>query len=169
MYNVCPQVCNSSTLFLFSVVSSAHTTHMPGCGGIYCEKCTHNNVELPGIEERVRACHGCYQGETPGDRVRMIAKTMEDSVTEETFAVAEVRLHHGTLYGETIDAFQKSDGGRAHPAGYFELTNKSEEIIAVRVCEGTVNPFYECSRPSYLAGEVRRSGQVRSGQVRPGE
>lgn len=125
--------------------------HCRGCGGIFCEKCTHNNVELPDLEDRVRACAGCFQGETPGDRVRKIAKEMEASVGEETFAVSQVRLQHGTLYGEETDAFQRSDGARAHPAGYFELTNKSEEVIAVRVSEGTVNPFYECSRPSYIA------------------
>lgn len=126
-----------------------------GCGGIYCEKCTHNNVELPDIEDRVRACTGCLQGETPGDRVRKIAKEMEATITQECCAVSQVRLHHGTLYGEETKSFQRSDGTRAHPAGYFELHNKSDEVIAVRVCEGTPNPFYECSRPSYITGEER--------------
>lgn len=113
-----------------------------------------NEVALPDIEERVRACMGCFRGETPGDRVRKIAKEMESSVSDELCAVAGVRLQHGSLYGDETSAFQKCDGTRAHPAGYFELTNKSEEVVAVRVSEFSVNAFYECSRPSYVAGEV---------------
>ena len=78
---------------------------------------------------------------------------MEGTVKETFSAVPRIELQHGTLYGEETESFQRSDGSRAHPAGYFEMTNKSDEIIAVRVCEGTPNPFYECSRPSYIVGE----------------
>jgi hypothetical protein len=90
------------------------------------------------------------QGETPGDRVRKIAKELESSITQDTHAVSEVRLQYGTQYGDDTTTMQKSDGTTAHAAGYFELTNKSDEVIAVRLCEGPANAFYECSRPSYI-------------------
>ncbi|CAE7466071.1 unnamed protein product, partial [Symbiodinium microadriaticum] len=103
-------------------------------------------------------CLGCRLGETPGDSIRAAAKEMEmeDLAAHPDrppiFAARPVELHEGSLYGEEEDAsFQRANRMAAHIAGYFQITNKTDGICAVRVVHADGNPYRECGRPTYKA------------------
>mmetsp|Transcript_14721 Transcript_14721/g.22204 ORF Transcript_14721/g.22204 Transcript_14721/m.22204 type:complete len:323 (+) Transcript_14721:36-1004(+) len=128
--------------------------HCRGCGGIYCENCAPNNQQLPGIPERIRACLGCRLGETPGNIVRQMAKEMEaaNRSTMPVLNAQPIPLYEGSLYGEDEEAaFKRADRMAAHQAGYFQLTNKTDSICAVRVVVTGGDVYRECSKPSYKA------------------
>jgi hypothetical protein len=139
--------------------------HCRGCGGIYCETCAPNNQFVPGVKEKVRLCLGCRLGETPGDIIRAAAKQMEtedDAQNTERppiFSARAIELHEGSLYGEDTEdtSFQRSDRMAAHTAGYFQFTNKTDGICAVRVVYAGGNPYRECGKPSYKAGKLMNS------------
>ncbi len=114
---------------------------------------------LAGIEERVRACQGCRLGETPGETLRALAKQLEMADNEANparpfpFNAPPLMLIDGSLYGDEEETtFRRADGRQAHASGYFQLTNKTDSIFAVRVVLSGGNIYRECSRPSYRAG-----------------
>jgi hypothetical protein len=132
--------------------------HCRGCGGIYCENCAPSGQSISGLSERARACRGCRLGETPGDKIRAVAKEMEiqqsqrDSSRGQIFSAEPIFLLDGSLYGEEEEAsFKRADGRQAHPCGYFQITNKTDSICAIRVVVSGGDAFRECSRPSYRA------------------
>lgn len=63
-----------------------------------------------------------------------------------------LQLIDGSLYGDDEETtFKRADGCAAHSSGYFEITNKTDSIFAVRVAFTGGNIYRECSRPSYCA------------------
>lgn len=61
-----------------------------------------------------------------------------------------LQLIDGSLYGgEEESTFKRADGCAAHTAGYFQITNKTDSIFAIRVALTGGNIYRECSRPSY--------------------
>jgi hypothetical protein len=133
--------------------------HCRGCGGIYCENCAPNNQLLIGIPERVRACVGCRFGETPGDKIRALAKELELADNQENparpfpFNPPPFPVIDGSLYGDEEEAtFKRGDGCAAHPAGYFQITNKTDSIFALKIVQTGGNIYRECSRPCYRVG-----------------
>jgi hypothetical protein len=135
--------------------------HCRGCGGIYCETCAPNNQILLGIPERVRACVGCRYGETPGDKIRALAKQLEITDNQENparpipFNAPPIQIVDGSLYGDEEDpTFKRADGCTAHTSGYFQVTNKTDSIFALRIAITGGNIYRECSRPCYRVGNL---------------
>lgn len=129
--------------------------------------------------QAVRLCIGCRRGECPGrvmkDKIRKIldedsekdsgsnkhlervnAKVNEamgalfHDEEEVDNAVISLRLSRGSFYGE--NGMTNMSGSRP-PAvsGYFELFNKSNEVIAIKVTVTPSDVRAEVPRPSFIA------------------
>jgi hypothetical protein len=141
--------------------------HCRGCGGIFCENCTDPHVSLHAGEEPVRACSGCTRGETPGPEVVKLVETVLGKRAQEakgsgtaatTFPPStSIRMHTGSLYGDDESRSVRLDGTAAHKCKYFEIVNKSSEMLAVRLLESGGDAVRELCRPCYLAGEWGQS------------
>lgn len=136
----------------FSISLRKH--HCRGCGGIFCEDCCPPGVRLPPHDEPIRACFGCQRGETPGeDIVRLVTTLIEKRGTSSGAfpAATAVLMHTGSLYGDDDTRSVRLDGSAAHQRGYFEIVNKSNEMIAVKLIQSGGDAFRELCRPAYLA------------------
>ncbi|RYG63946.1 hypothetical protein EON64_14965 [archaeon] len=64
--------------------------------------------------------------------------------------VYQFRMHRGSFWGE--DGLVRKAGGRPPPvSGYFELHNKSSEVMALKLVKDTGSPLFEAARPSYIS------------------
>ena len=139
---------------VFTVSLRKH--HCRGCGGIFCEDCTDPHTTLAAGQEAVRACFGCQRGETPGHEVVNLVQTILGK-REKGGTVfppsSSVRMHTGSLYGDDESRSVRLDGSAAHRSKYFEIVNKSGEMLAVRLLESGGDPIRELCHPCYLAGK----------------
>lgn len=140
--------CESS----FSVALRKH--HCRGCGGIFCEHCCPQGVVVRPGTEPSRACFGCQRGESPGEQVVHLVETVLEKRGDGgvVFPPApSVRMHSGSLYGDDESRSVRLDGSPAHTRGYFEVVNKSTEMVAVKLVQGGGDAVKELCRPAYLA------------------
>jgi hypothetical protein len=78
-------------------------------------------------------------GTTLGDTLGILAPTDDQPSTH-------IQLSRGIAYGGG-----RGDGSEPPLAGYFELTNKSRKVVAVKLLVKGGNPLFEAARPSYTA------------------
>lgn len=85
-----------------------------GCGGIYCENCVSNAINVKGATEK--GCLGCFKGETPGEAIKQLAIGILASrgTFGDLSTPAAVVLAQGRQFGEGL-----SDSPPT--SGYFEL------------------------------------------------
>jgi hypothetical protein len=139
----------------FSVAVRKH--HCRGCGGIFCDTCAVTGVLLEKTgAEPVRACSGCRRGETPGEGLlHTIERALNAEEGKGRFPPAQpIPVRLGSLYGDNDSRAVRLDGEPAHRYGYFEIVNKSSEMMAVKLIEGGSDSLREICRPSYLAGKT---------------
>lgn len=101
---------------------------------------------------QIRACGGCRRGETPGLQISEIRKLLqgEEKARFGThgYPISEqINLIRDSLYTE----LSTTSGDTAHSSGYFELVNKSEDMICIKVLAYGGNVYHEINRPCYLA------------------
>lgn len=140
----------------FTVILRKH--HCRGCGGIYCENCTLNNVFLkPDAEEPVRACAGCRRGETPGEAIKAMIErilTRRKSGDVVYSPVRHLPLAQGSMYGDLDAASERKGGKAAHREGYFEFVNKTDFFVCIKVILPGGDAFAESTRPSFTPGAL---------------
>lgn len=105
-------------------------------------------------EDPVRACFGCQRGETPGEHiVQLVNKVIEKRGTEAAIfpASASILMHTGSLYGDDESRSVRLDGKSSHRRGYFEILNKSNDMVAVKLLQSGGDSIKELVRPAYLA------------------
>jgi hypothetical protein len=129
--------------------------------------------------QTIRLCVGCRRGDCPSrimkDKVKKVLDEERSSADssnkhldkvnakvneamgalfnddeDDDNAVILLRLLRGSFYGE--NGMSNMSGTRP-PAvsGYFELYNKSDEVIAIKVIVSTLNVRAEVPRPSFIA------------------
>ena len=131
--------------------------HCRGCGGIYCEDCSSPYVVLHPGEEPMRACISCQRGETPGEDIVKISQKVlqkKGADTEVFQPSTPILLHSGSLYGDDESRSVRLDKSPAHRHGYFEVINKSNEMMAVKLLQSGGDPIRELCRPAYIAGNL---------------
>lgn len=134
--------------------------HCRSCGGVFCDKCTQHELQIPGSFDTYRCCPGCWRGETPGD----ILKEKMSHIIDLRGEGKEPSLkpsHAITLSrGEKYKNIPSTD---VPSSGYLEFINKSSEnmggnnICCVKVLCGGGDTKFEVPRPSYISvppGEV---------------
>lgn len=139
---------------LFTVSLRKH--HCRGCGGVFCDRCCDPFVSLRPDHEPVRACFGCERGETPGEQIVQLVKTVlaKRGPSSALFPPAgSIMMHSGSLYGDDESRSVRLDGTSAHKQGYFEIVNKSNDMMAVKLLHSGGDHINELCRPCYIAGE----------------
>ena len=118
------------------------------CGGLFCEGCLQFGIEL---DEQVHSCCvSCNNCQTPG-------RSIKKQITARKIADAEVNgnaVLPPTPQATFIPLIQEEDYLKANPdsteqaAGYFEILNKSEVYICVKLfISGDL--FNEVPRPIF--------------------
>lgn len=136
-----------------------------------------------GLGQGVRLCLGCKKAECPGlpikTKIRQLleVETTDKSTKIEKFQMkvagklAEavttvlsesehrspvVALARGSYYGE--NGMPKKCGSKPLAmSGYFELYNKSNEVITVKLLKSGENVKFEIPRPSYMTSKLCNS------------
>ena len=123
--------------------------HCRFCGGIYCGMCA-NLFGRGG-----RKCYNCVQGLSPSkdliDAYKNITKIPFSINQAHTRYIPSIQpdVIYGSLYNSN---FERLDQTPAHRSGYFQVTNRSDEMCSIKVvAEGSCNVYHEVFRPPYLA------------------
>lgn len=129
--------------------------------------------------QSVRICNSCRRGECPSrvikDKMRrlldesvntnsnkidklhakMAAKVNEAvglDTGEPKQGLRNIKLGRGSYYGE--NSMPSKAGSRPLAVGgYFEFYNKTNDVVAVKLCVGGQGSMFEIPRPSYLSGK----------------
>jgi hypothetical protein len=159
--------CNNA----FSTFTRRH--HCRLCGGVFCEGCTLTNVVVDD-ETLDRICQGCARHETPGKTVRAametkIQKVLSDSAEANKSGKSDggdgishvvcPQLDYGSVFEPNSLSSKGSNLAAAPPpSGYFEIINKSNYFIGVKVLAhptsvvpSVTQILYDIARPNYLS------------------
>lgn len=134
--------------------------HCRSCGGVFCDKCTQYELQLPGSLDTVRCCPGCWRGEIPGvplkEKISQILEIRGEQKGSPLKPSCALALERGAKY----DNIPPTD---VPLSGYLEFINKSQDgginssVCCVKVMYGGGDTKFEVPRPSYFAvppGEV---------------
>ncbi len=81
----------------------------------------------------------------------VVGKLGEDLDSAKQLNLFFFKLHRGSFYGENGLVRKAGISRPAAISGYFELFNKSREVIAVKLMASTDNAKFELPRPSYTS------------------
>ena len=152
--------------------------HCRSCAGVFCDDCL-EIIDTKKDELVNKQCNGCRKGEIIGDNMKnVIRKVLEKelsdppsskdvkatSLLDTSFilngknfisspAAINLTLERGSCYNE-YGAEHQSKHNRAKKgipiSGYFELLNKSDKFIAVKLLYSGGNLKFESTKPSYF-------------------
>jgi hypothetical protein len=66
-----------------------------------------------------------------------------------------ISIQRNSLYGDDDSRSVRLDGRAAHRQGYFEVVNKSNEFIALKVLIAGGDAVKEATRPCFIAGRMK--------------
>lgn len=75
----------------------------------------------------------------------------EDNNGVRHLGLFQIKLHRGSFYGENGLTRKAGVSRAAAMSGYFELYNKSSEVVALKLMRFTDNALFEMPRPSYIS------------------
>lgn len=113
---------------------------------IYCETCSHYMISKE--DDGLRACIGCCRSQTPGEKIRKIIESKHPAVMTNINAGDYIKLSYGSEYDPDMIKSNANVPSAAAKYGYFELVNKSEYFIAVKILNSG-NVWNEILRPPY--------------------
>ena len=134
------------------------------CGGVFCDQCATyctNDSNVSKATDEIstgqdisspRMCDACRKGQCPSDRMMtMVEKLFNSGKHRFTFSKAPspLNLEHGSKFGEDGSGLKNSSNPPS--SGYFELWNKSDAFIAVKVLPEGGDQLWELARPRYYA------------------
>lgn len=138
------RACNDA----FTMFCRQH--HCRSCGGIYCADC------CPGSNKRI--CVYCTKGMTPGSHIVRYQTDYRESIGDKygkashifdnTVFIPLPKLSYGSLYNDNFIRLDERAG--AHTEGYFQFTNRSDSMCAVKIVAEGANLYNEVSRPPFL-------------------
>lgn len=132
--------------------------HCRSCGGVFCDKCTQYELQVPGSFDPYRCCPGCWRGEMPGDQLKEKITHILELRGDRKGAVLKPARSLTLTRGEKYLNVPASD---VPSSGYLEFVNKLPEgggggkVCCLKVIYGGGDTKFEAPRPSYIAGKIK--------------
>eukprot|EP01036_Dinobryon_divergens_P025627 gene25627-34196_t len=163
--SLCPQQFQE-----FSTFRRRH--HCRHCGGIFCDSCLRKGIAAPNFDKILDlCCIGCGAGRSPGlnirncieERVRSIGTSASNTQFDNDLKLGSrspaitMPLLEGSPFDKKLLGKQKDNTPIAPSKGFFELVNKSDAVIGIKVLfvpaasAAASSVLWEVCRPVYVS------------------